>query len=172
MSSDERPQKVSPLPFPELKDPTEALATINEFARSIDEMASRIDRVLSSPYMPLTEPTRVVPPPIRLKEEHAKTILSGLDSTKSQAEDGLRLIRERKLGEAAKTLMENAEKLSGDCPLCSEMLRKAALETGLAGLSKNLGERDWEGKLREAESTLNRLLNALPKLRESVLRST
>ncbi|MFQ6077035.1 MAG: hypothetical protein ACE5Z5_13055, partial [Candidatus Bathyarchaeia archaeon] len=86
-----------------------------------------------------------------------------------QAGRGLDLLRDGKIREAAVLLMETSDKITDKCPPCSDILRKSALEAGLAATSKNLGERDWRNYLSRAEETLTRLRrDVIPRVKRSI----
>ena len=155
-----------PLPFHEPPNPVEALETFNELVRGLDEATKQLDRSLGS--LP-SEPARLTAPPIRLKESFAKELLSDLSRVDEQAGRALGFLRDEKVGDAAKLLMEEAERISDKCPPCSDYLKKGALEAGLAATSRNLGEEGWRTYLSRAEGTLSKLRrDALPRVKRSI----
>ena len=155
-----------PLPFHEPPNPVEAVERFNELIRSLDEATKQLDRSLGA--LP-SEPARLTPPPIRLKESFARELLSDLSRVDEKAGGALRLLREEKIGDAARVLMDEAERISDKCSPCAEYLRKSALEASLATTSRNLGEEGWRTYLSRAEETLNRLRrDALPRVKKSI----
>lgn len=164
----EEKRKRFPFPFLELPNPVEALERFNELVSDLDKVARRVDRTLGTPT-PSFEPARLVPPPIRLKEEYARELIGDLERVEEQTGRGLDLLRGGKLREAATLLMETSDKIEEKCPPCADVLRKSALEAGLAATSKNLGERDWRNYLNRAEETLTRLRRSvIPRVKKSI----
>jgi len=146
-----------PIPFSPPPNPVEALEMFNRIVADIDRTAQKVDRLVSGLSLPEREP-------IVLPQEVARELSGELDWAVEQASKGMGLVAEGRIGEAAKLLTEASDKMGGRCPVCGELLRKAALEVGLAGVSKSLGE-DWRSHANEALSTLSRIREVVPKLK-------
>lgn len=161
-------EKKRRFPLPDLSNPLEALEAFNKLVSDLDEVARRVDRTLGTPT-PSFEPTRLLPTPMRLRGDYARELIRDLERLDEQASRGLSLLREEKIGEATKLLMDASEKIGEACPPCADVLKKSALEAGLAATSKNLGEGGWRNYLSRAEETLTRLRHTvIPRVKKSI----
>jgi len=167
MSREKRklPFATPPLPF-EAGDPLEGIVNIIEgidrITGAIDDLVERLDsRLLNVPSM---HTARLKP--IEVPREAAAQLRSELDRTEAEGRRALGLIREGKLSEATKLLMDLAEK--SNCPGCDAEIYRVALKTKLADLERKLKEGSWRVTARDAERSLSNFINKIPRIREAI----
>jgi hypothetical protein len=154
------------LPLPPPPNPLEAIERFDTLVRELDETVKRLDSAIGRLTV---EPSRIVPPPMRIKPEFAREVFRDLDEIDRTVGRGLELLRDGKLSEAAELLTKASGEASKKCQLCSDALRKGALEIALAATSRNLGEREWREHLARAEETLRRIRGeVIPRIRRSI----